>query len=306
MLAQFLRACQAHFDVGDADWREEITLHGETRRRVLMCSCATLTDDQGRPGRVLVFDDMTVLLQAQREAAWGEVARRLAHEIKNPLTPIQLAAERMRHRYLEQMEPEQGEVLERCTRTIVQQVEALKEMVNAFSDYARTPDLQLAQLNLNTLVSEVVELYRSRDGVAVQLKLDDQLPFIDADSVRLRQLLHNLLKNAVEAMSSRDGAAVTVCTRYLGHREPPVVELEVADNGPGFRQEVLEHAFEPYVTTKTKGTGLGLAIVRKLVEEHGGTLEAVNRAEGGAAITICLPVSARMPLAIVPERRTSA
>ena len=144
------------------------------------------------------------------------------------------------------------------------------------------------------------------DDVEVQLKLDDQLPFIDADSVRLRQLLHNLLKNAVEAMSSRDGAAVTVCTRYLGHREPPVVELEVADNGPGFRQEVLEHAFEPYVTTKTKGTGLGLAIVRKLVEEHGGTLEAVNRAEGGAAITICLPVSARMPLAIAPERRTSA
>ncbi|MEX0899140.1 MAG: ATP-binding protein [Gammaproteobacteria bacterium] len=306
MLDQFLRACQKHFDVGDGDWREEISLQGGTRRRVLMCSCATLTDDQGRQGRVLVFDDMTVLLQAQREAAWGEVARRLAHEIKNPLTPIQLAAERMRHRYLDQMDAEQGEVLERCTRTIVQQVDALKEMVNAFSDYARTPDLQLSEMNLNTLVSEVAELYRSRDGIVVQLKLDDQLPFIDADSVRLRQLLHNLLKNSVEAIAGRDDATVTVCTRYLGHREPPVVELEVADNGPGFKQEVLEHAFEPYVTTKTKGTGLGLAIVRKLVEEHGGTLEAVNRAEGGAAITIRLPVSARMPLLTATERRTSA
>ncbi|MCA1798365.1 MAG: HAMP domain-containing protein [Xanthomonadaceae bacterium] len=299
MLDQFMRACRAHFDVGDDEWREEVTIQSGSRRRVLMCSCATLPDEGGRPpGRVLVFEDMTVLLQAQREAAWGEVARRLAHEIKNPLTPIQLAAERVRHRYLSQMDHEEGEVLERCTRTIVQQVDALKEMVNAFSDYARAPDLQLAKLNLNELVREVVDLYRS--GVEVNLALDDSMPSIEADSVRLRQLLHNLLKNAVEAVSAEPEGLVIVATRHLSDRVPPAVELEVCDNGPGFQQEVLEHAFEPYVTTKTRGTGLGLAIVRKLVEEHGGTLEAANRASGGARVSIRLPVSVKAPIGVLP------
>lgn len=303
MLDQFLRACRAHFDIGDEEWREEITVQAGSRRRVLMCSCATLPGADGMPrGRVLVFDDMTVLLQAQREAAWGEVARRLAHEIKNPLTPIQLAAERMRHRYLDQMEPEQAEVLERCTRTIVQQVEAMKEMVNAFSDYARSPELELTPLDLNALVSEVVELYRGRtSAVEVVLELDAAVPSIEADALRVRQLLHNLLKNAIEALGGNGKGEIVVATRHCPERRPPAVELEVRDDGPGFPQHVLEHAFEPYVTTKTKGTGLGLAIVRKLVEEHGGTLQAANCAGGGARVTIQLPLSVKAPLAMLPS-----
>ncbi len=301
---QFVRACRPHFDAGDEEWREQVIIQSGTRRRVLMCSCATLPgDEDSLRGRVLVFDDLTVLLQAQREAAWGEVARRLAHEIKNPLTPIQLAAERVRHRYLEGMDTEEGEVLERCTRTIVQQVEALKEMVNAFSDYARSPDLQFTTLDLNALVGEVVELYSMRSSaIRVTVELDDALPPIEADALRMRQLLHNLLKNAFEALGARGDGVICVATRSITiiDTKPAAVEVEVRDDGPGFDDELLEHAFEPYITSKTKGTGLGLAIVRKLVEEHGGELEAANRPGGGARVTIRLPVSAKAPLTLLP------
>lgn len=302
LLEQFMAAVYAHFEAGEDNWREEISLHRDSRRRVLMCSSAMLPGEGDLPGgRVLVFDDLTVLLQAQREAAWGEVARRLAHEIKNPLTPIQLAAERVRHRYLGQMDEKQGEVLERCTRTIVQQVEALKEMVNAFSDYARTPELQLASLNLNDLITEVTDMYRSREtGVKLRLELDPDLPRIEADSVRLRQLLHNLLKNGFEAVSGSDNATVMVSTRNVPDGVAPAVQLDVMDNGAGFDEEILGRVFEPYVTNKTKGTGLGLAIVRKLVEEHGGSLDASNDRSGGARVTILLPVNTGSPLAILP------
>ena len=294
---QFADACRKHLDLGEAEWREQMVLQGAGGRRILMCACTPLPGEGDAPGgHVLVFDDITVMLQAQREAAWGEVARRLAHEIKNPLTPIRLSAERMRHKLLPSMKDEKdAQMLERATETIVQQVEAMKEMVNAFSEYARAPRLEMAPVDLNRLVTEVTDLYRAQDPqrrVRLVVDLDAALGTVVADPGRLRQLLHNLLTNAVEALEGQPGGEIAVSTR-LAQRGggDETAELTVADNGPGFQRELVGQVFDPYVTTKPKGTGLGLAIVRKIVEEHGGSIEADNRAEGGARIRIVLPLN---------------
>ena len=295
---QFSEACRSHLDAGEAEWREQMVLQAPTGRRILMVACTPLPGEGDAPGgQVLVFDDITVMLQAQREAAWGEVARRLAHEIKNPLTPIRLSAERMRHKLLPSIKDEKdAQMLERATETIVQQVEAMKEMVNAFSEYARAPRLEMAPVELNHLVQEVTDLYRAQDPerrVRLQLELDPALGRVAADPGRLRQLLHNLLTNAVEALEGQSGGEVVVATRLVERSGDAAAELTVADNGPGFQRELVGQVFDPYVTTKAKGTGLGLAIVRKIVEEHGGSIEADNRAEGGARIRIVLPMNDR-------------
>jgi nitrogen fixation/metabolism regulation signal transduction histidine kinase len=242
-------------------------------------------------GLVIVFDDITTLLRAQRDAAWGEVARRLAHEIKNPLTPIQLSAERMRRRLLGTLEPKDAEVLDRATHTIVQQVEAMKQMVNAFSDYARAPAMELASFDLNQLVTEVADLYKAQ-GSATQIRLflDANLGLVEADRGRVRQILNNLMTNAFEALESQKDAAVVVETRRAAVGGHPVLDLVVSDNGPGFQREIIGQVFDPYVTSKPKGTGLGLAIVKKIVEEHGGRIEAENARSGGARVRILLPL----------------
>jgi PAS domain S-box-containing protein len=291
LVQQFSEVGRCHVEAGDYEWREQIVLRGEAGRRVLMCACSALPGDEDGPGGfVVVFDDITALLQAQRDAAWGEVARRLAHEIKNPLTPIQLSAERIRRRFLDQMGDEDAQLLERATRTIVQQVEAMKEMVNAFSDYARAPDMEIVRLDLNHLVGEVAELYRVREiPVMIELDLDPGTPNVEADAGRLRQILHNLIRNALEAMEGQEGAKLRVTTRFSDEYELRAVFILVEDNGPGIPGDAVDRIFDPYVTSKPKGTGLGLAIVKKLVEEHGGWVEAANRSEGGARITIALP-----------------
>ena len=292
LCGQFVSACRKHLDAGETEWREEMLLHGSTGRRMLMVSCTTLSGSGETPGHVLVFDDLTALIEAQRDAAWGEVARRLAHEIKNPLTPIRLAAERLRRKYLGKLKDSDAEVLARSTHTIVQQVEAMKSMVDAFSEYARTPPLEFAPLDLNALIREVTELYRVREsGMSIQLKLDDNLPPVNADSGRLRQMLHNLLKNAQEALEGHKAGRVKITTHYYHRGGEEWAEILVEDNGPGFNAEILGHAFEPYVTSKPKGTGLGLAIVKKLAEEHGGSIRAQNGPEGGALLNIRLPVT---------------
>ncbi|MFK8014363.1 MAG: ATP-binding protein [Gammaproteobacteria bacterium] len=291
---QFVEVCQDHLQRGDREWREQIVLRGEVGRRVLMCACTALPfENQQQPGGyVVVFDDVTAVLQAQRDAAWGEVARRLAHEIKNPLTPIQLSAERLRRRYLETMDAQEAELLERATRTIVQQVESMKDMVDAFRDYARAPDIDVQSFDLNRLIVEVTDLYRSQElNVRVTLDLAEDLGAIDADSGRLRQILHNLLRNSIEALSGRDEPSVTVRTRSLHERGHELAELRVEDNGPGFDDAIMESLFDPYVTSKPKGTGLGLAIVKKLVEEHAGQLRAGNAEGGGAYVQIILPLN---------------
>ena len=290
---QFLGVVRQRLAAADRDWREQIDLSSEGGRRVLMCACTALPNDIGADaGVVLVFDDITTLLQAQRDAAWGEVARRLAHEIKNPLTPIQLSAERMRRKFLGSMSAQDAQVLERATHTIVAQVDAMKQMVNAFSEYARAPDLHFARFDLNQLVTEVVDLYRAQaNNVDLRLKLDEHLPEISADRTRIRQILNNLVTNSIEALEGKEGAIIEMETRLADDGGKPAAAVVVSDNGPGFQRDLIGTVFDPYVTSKPKGTGLGLAIVKKIVEEHGGRIEADNRQMGGARVRIFLPLS---------------
>jgi len=292
LLEQFVDVAQVHLKSGETEWREQIVLRGEVGRRVLTCACTALPGDEDHDsGFVVVFDDITALLQAQRDAAWGEVARRLAHEIKNPLTPIQLSAERLRRKYLHTLDPGEADVLDRATHTIVQQVEAMKEMVNAFSDYARAPDMDMERFDLDVLVHEVVDLYRAQESdVNIVLKTDSDLPELEADAGRIRQILHNLIRNAIEALEGSTNGLIEVTVGRTEVLETEAVEIVVADNGPGFHTGSVSEVFDPYVTTKPKGTGLGLAIVKKLVEEHAGTIDAENREDGGAIIRITLPV----------------
>ena len=308
LLEQLVDVARMHHARGENEWREQIVLRGEVGRRVLTCACTTLPgDDDHEPGFVIVFDDITGLLQAQRDAAWGEVARRLAHEIKNPLTPIQLSAERMRRKYLGELPAEDAQILDRATHTIVQQVEAMKEMVNAFSEYARAPDIDISRFDMDQLVHEVVDLYRAQaSDVAIRLKIDSTLPEIEADVGRVRQILHNLLRNAIEALENTDDGCVEVQVHAADFQDVAMLEIVVEDNGPGFQTGSLSQIFDPYVTTKPKGTGLGLAIVKKLVEEHAGTIEAENRDQGGASIRIRLPINEaarEAMLAVLPGRK---
>ncbi len=288
---QFVAALAVRFAAGREEWREQLDLDSSVGRRTLMCACTPLPGEDSGMGFVIVFDDITALLQAQRDAAWGEVARRLAHEIKNPLTPIQLSAERLRRRLLGSMSAPDAEILERSTRTIVQQVETMQQMVNAFSEYARAPEMQISRFSLNQLVTEVADLYRSQDPrTRIRLELDDQVEAIEADRGRVRQILNNLLTNALEALEGVASPLLEISTRLERSGEAAYAALTVCDNGPGFQRELLGRVFDPYVTSKPKGTGLGLAIVKKIIEEHGGHIDADNRPEGGARVRVVLPV----------------
>lgn len=274
----------------DATWSQEITLYRREGRQVLLCRRSPLvSEDEIHGGQVLVFDDVTTLVKAQRDAAWGEVARRLAHEIKNPLTPIQLSAERLRRKFLDRLPRADGTILDRATQTIVQQVEAMKTMVNAFSDYAKPSRLEPEPLELDAFAGGVTELYRGAQP-KVFWQAGAEGAFVEADPVRLRQVLHNLIKNAQEAVAGRSGGRVVVASRLVNDADLAYVEVKVEDNGAGFDDLVMGRVFEPYVTTKAKGTGLGLAIVKKIVEEHGGSITAENTPENGAVVVVRLPV----------------
>jgi PAS domain S-box-containing protein len=289
--AEFASRLRARLQGPSREWQDEIELPPD---RVLRVACAPLADAAGEAGYVVVFDDITSLMHAQRDAAWGEVARRLAHEIKNPLTPIQLAAERLRRRLAGKLPEEEADILDRATHTIVQQVETLKGMVNAFSEYARAPELKLSLVDLNELVGEVIELYRAQESsVILELQTDAQLRPLRADRGRLRQVLNNLIANGLEAVDGVVNGRVTVATRFSSGPEGDSAVIMVTDNGHGFRQELLARVFEPYVTSKPKGTGLGLAIVKKIAEEHGGSIEANNQPAGGAYVRVVLPLAAQ-------------
>ncbi|HXV40999.1 MAG TPA: ATP-binding protein [Steroidobacteraceae bacterium] len=291
LLGQVHATMQRHVESGETEWREQVTLRTEGGRRELVCASTALPGEGGaQGGLVLVFDEVTQLLQAQRQAAWGEVARRLAHEIRNPLTPIQLSAERMRRKLLRGLPPVEAELLERGTHTIVQQVEAMKQMVAAFSEYAKVPELHLSELDLAALIRQVSDLYHAQDPrVAFGLSLDPKASMLEADPGRIRQLLNNLLTNSLEALDGRENPVIMIDTKRAGDQ----IVLTVVDNGPGFQAGLVEQAFDPYVTTKPKGTGLGLAIVRRIVEEHGGQVEVDNAPQGGARIRVTLPAAPR-------------
>ncbi len=274
------------------DWRQEIAWFSGAGRRILMCRGSSLPDAVGlRGGHVVVFDDITHLVQAERDAAWAEVARRLAHEIKNPLTPIQLATERIRHKYLKLFDAEQGRVLDRGTHTIIQQVQAMKEMVDAFNEYARPPRLQLEPVEMNEFIAEVLYLYRDYPaGVEIKLELAREPLPVNADKGRLRQLLHNLVKNSIEAIGGDHGSTLWIGAAREHVTGADCAQLSLRDDGPGFPDHILNNAFEPYVTTKPKGTGLGLAIVKKIVEEHGGWIQLESPEDGGARVVVRLPL----------------
>ncbi|MBO9661851.1 ATP-binding protein [Dokdonella sp.] len=293
-LAAFVDPLARHLRENLREWREEVVVDTVAGRRMLMLRGAALPD---QAGYVAVFDDLTVLNRAQRDAAWGEVARRLAHEVKNPLTPIQLAAERLRRRFLGRLPPDEGELIDRATHTIVTQVEALKTMVNAFGDYARPPQLATRPIALHALLGEVLDLYENDQRIGLVRRFAPGEPQVRVDAVRLRQALHNLLKNALEAIGESRKPQIQVSTHLIHVDEQDWVELVVADNGPGLPPDFGERWFEPYTTSKAKGTGLGLAVVKKIVEEHGGSVRAGNRAQGGAEFVLRLPLGGETAIA---------
>ena len=282
-LGQFIRE---HFaNLKNEEWQGQIELERSNGMpQVLLLRGSRLPVASGG-GDVVVFDDVTRMIAAQRSAAWGEVARRLAHEIKNPLTPIQLSAERLQFKLAGKLGNGDADMLARGTQMIINQVQAMKRMVDDFRDYARLPLPEVAALDLNELVGEILGLYES-SSAHIDTRLAADLPPVLGDATQLRQVIHNLLRNSEDALEGREDARIRLVTEPFGGQ----ARLLIADNGPGFPVELLSRIFEPYVTTKARGTGLGLSIVKKIVEEHQGSIEITNAPEGGARIDIRLPL----------------
>ena len=264
------------------DWHAQLELSQPGQSQNLLVRGSKLPADVQR-GYTLVFDDITKLIRAERDAAWGEVARRLAHEIKNPLTPIQLSAERLSMRLTDKLAENDADMLKRATNTIINQVGAMKSMVDAFASYARMPSAHIAPLDLNALIREVLTLY---DGTAIKPSLQENLPLAAGDATLMRQVIHNLLQNAQDALGAQPDGHISIQTESLDN----AVRLTILDNGPGFPEHLMARLFEPYATTKPKGTGLGLAIVKKIIEEHQGSIKVENQATGGACVCVTLPV----------------
>ena len=270
-------------------WQKQIQLHASSEFDQELGITIFVRGTELAPGlNMIVFDDITDVVTAQRSIAWSEVARRLAHEIKNPLTPIQLSAERLQQKLAGKVSPEQEEIMNRSTATIIGQVEAMKQMVNDFRDFAKTPAPQLRAVSINQLIQEILVLY---EGSPMEISLDLACPDILGDPTQLRQVIHNLLQNAQDSTleGQRTGASVTITTEAVPYKQAngvmqKAVRFSIADSGTGFPAKILARAFEPYVTTKTKGTGLGLAVVKKIVDDHGAKIEIRNRMQGDAVV----------------------
>jgi nitrogen fixation/metabolism regulation signal transduction histidine kinase len=271
---------------GAKEWQTQIELERTGGLPQILLLRGTQLPEGSSGGFVVVFDDVTRLIAAQRSAAWGEVARRLAHEIKNPLTPIQLSAERLQMKLSDKLSGSDVDMLSRSTQTIINQVQAMKRMVDDFSDYARMPAPELAALDLNDLIGEVLGLYET-SCARIDVALSPDLPAIWGDATQLRQIIHNLLRNAEDAQESVEVPQIGIATRLADG----VAEFSVTDCGPGFPPEIMSRVFEPYVTTKVRGTGLGLAIVKKIVDEHHGRINITNRQPAGAEVSIRLPLA---------------
>ena len=271
---------------GRGEWEKQIGYSGRKGEQMLLLRGTRLPAGSAT-GYVLVFDDITHVLQSQRDAAWTEVARRLAHEIKNPLTPIQLSAERLQMKLSHKLAGPDAEMLGRSTRTIVNQVAALKNMVDAFRQYARMPDPSVQTIDLNALMREVLTLYESHTGW-FELDFAADLPYYVGDPAQLRQVLHNLLQNAQDALA--DNPAPRIAVR--SERMEGGIRVTITDNGTGFPEALMQRAFEPYVTTKPKGTGLGLVIVKKIIEEHGGSVVIANVMPHGARVSLTFATQA--------------
>jgi nitrogen fixation/metabolism regulation signal transduction histidine kinase len=294
-LSSFTEAIGHQVKKGRSQWQQEIRIDKPGSSLVLLTRgsrlpMVTLPGESEQDGYVVVFDDVTILNQAQRDAAWSEVARRLAHEVKNPLTPIRLAAERLHMKLADKLESADSAVLDKASSTIVSQVEALRKLVDAFGDYAQEPELKLQPLDLEALIREVITLYQQGDSkLEFELDLQADGSALSADAGRLRQLLHNLIRNSQEVGAGKS-VRIAISSGILQADGKSWLELEVRDNGPGFPAMVLEQPFEPYVSNKGRGSGLGLAICKKIISEHAGQIEISNPADGGARVQIRLPV----------------
>ncbi len=291
---QFKEGIESHLSSTQNNWREQIAITNSSGRIILMCSGTTLPGTHNmQHGHVIVIDDITALIQGQRNAAWSEMARRLAHEIKNPLTPIQLATERMRHKYLQGMRADDTDTFDRLTNTIIQQVETMKDMVNSFTDFSSTPDINLQMTDINDLLREVIDLYANLNGNAeIAANLSKNIPLIAVDKGRLRQVFNNLLKNAFDACDRCKVFRLEISSDCITENDQKFVEIKIKDSGMGITEDIMDRMFDPYATTKTRGSGLGLAIVKKIVEEHKGLVMLVNNSSGaGACAIVRLPVN---------------
>lgn len=289
-LGDLFNSMQSLIEHAEDIWQQRVAFLGANGRQELLCRGTPLfSPEGGRVGAVVVFDDLTDLIQAQKNAAWGEVARRLAHEIKNPLTPIKLAAERLQHKLAKELEPNSADILQRSTRTIVQQVEAMKRMVDDFAEYARPSKKQVEYVNLHDLVHDLLMLYNN-SPIQINFNSDanSRVAQVYADAVSIRQVLHNLLKNAQEAMET--GGVIDIKLSQVQKNNADYIELGIYDHGSGINAEQIKTIFDPYVTTKVRGTGLGLAIVKKIVEEHGGLIWIDSAYTQGAGFVMQLPL----------------
>jgi nitrogen fixation/metabolism regulation signal transduction histidine kinase len=270
------------------EWNHEIELSLNDRNRLLYCQGAFLDIENKSLGYVIIINDISKLNRAQKKAAWGEVAVRMAHEIKNPLTPILLSAQRLRNLFLDKLDEKDSRVIDKTTQTIIDQVASMDSMVSAFADYANTPEIRKTLSSLNTLINKSASLYDNHDDVRVDLDLSGDLPKIQLDQDAISRVLINLIKNAIEA--KKDSSALNIKIKTLLKAKEGLVQITIIDDGKGFPEEIIDHVFEPYITTKEKSGGLGLAIVQNIIEQHDGQIFASNIKPHGARITIELSI----------------
>ena len=270
------------------EWNHEIELSLNDRNRLLYCQGAFLDIENKSLGYVIIINDISKLNRAQKKAAWGEVAVRMAHEIKNPLTPILLSAQRLRNLFLDKLDEKDSRVIDKTTQTIIDQVASMDSMVSAFADYANTPEIRKTLSSLNTLINKSASLYDNHDDVRVDLDLSGDLPKMQLDRDAISRVLINLIKNAIEA--KKDSSALNIKIKTLLKAKEGLVQIIIIDDGNGFPEEIIDHVFEPYITTKEKSGGLGLAIVQNIIEQHDGQIFASNIKPHGARITIELSI----------------
>jgi len=266
------------------EWDGEIELMLKDRHRLIYCQGATLDVENKNLGYVIIINDISKLNRAQKKAAWGEVAVRMAHEIKNPLTPILLSAQRLRNLFLDKLDSKDSAVIDKTTKTIIDQVESMDSMVSAFANYANTPEIKKVSASLNALVNKAASLYDNQAEVRIDLDLSGDLPKIKLDRDAISRVLINLIKNSIESKKKKTKLNILIKSEILNDEN--IVRLTIVDNGIGFPVDILEKVFEPYVTTKSKGGGLGLAIVQNIIEQHDGQIYASNLEPHGARVTI--------------------
>jgi len=275
---------EAKIDQELEEWRGEIELMLKDRLSLIYCQGATLDVENRNLGYVIIINDITKLNRAQKKAAWGEVAVRMAHEIKNPLTPILLSAQRLRNLFLDKLDSNDSEIINKTTKTIIDQVASMDSMVSAFANYANSPEIKKVSTSLNALVNKAASLYDNQTGVRIDLDLSGDLPKLQLDKDAISRVLINLIKNSIESRKKKNKINIVIKSRVL--RDEGIVRLTVVDDGIGFPVNILDQVFEPYITTKSKGGGLGLAIVQNIVEQHDGQIYASNIEPHGARVTI--------------------